>query len=93
MLFPFAGFNRLVYDGVDFGIQKHGFCRNAKYELVEKGDNHITFVLKANERTKAVYTYNFKFFVKYAIIDSGYIVCYTIINSDSREIPFACLTG
>ena len=33
LLFPFAGFNRLVYDGVDFGIQKHGFCRNEEFEL------------------------------------------------------------
>ncbi len=90
LLFPFAGFNRLIYDGVDFGVQKHGFCRNEEFELVEKGDDYITFVLKANERTKAVYPYIFEFFVKYVIIDSGYSVCYTIINSDNREIPFAC---
>ena len=64
LLFPFAGFNRLIYDGVDFGVQKHGFCRNEEFELVEKGDDYITFVLKANERTKAVYPYIFEFFVK-----------------------------
>ena len=90
LLFPFAGFNRLVYDGVDFGIQKHGFCRNEEFELVEANNDNITFVLKANERTKAVYPYNFEFFVKYAIIDNGYSVCYTIINRDNRDIPFAC---
>ena len=90
LLFPFAGFNRLVYDGVDFGVEKHGFCRNEEFQLTEANNDNITFVLKSNERTKAVYPYNFEFFVKYAIIDSGYSVCYTIVNSDSREIPFAC---
>ncbi len=90
LLFPYAGFNRLVYDGVDFGVQKHGFCRNEEFELVEANNNNITFVLKTNERTKAVYPYNFEFFVKYAIIDNGYSVCYTIINRDNRDIPFAC---
>ena len=90
LLFPYAGFNRLVYDGVDFGIQKHGFCRNEEFELVEKNDEFVTFVLRANERTRAVYPYNFAFFVKYAIIDNGYEVCYNIINRDNVEIPFAC---
>ncbi len=90
LLFPFAGFNRLVYDGVDFGIQKHGFCRNEEFELVEAKNDKITFVLKANERTKTVYPYDFEFFVKYAVIDNGYEVCYTIVNSDNGEIPFAC---
>lgn len=90
LLFPFAGFNRLVYDGVDFGVQKHGFCRNEEFELVKAEGDNITFVLKANERTKAVYPYDFEFFVKYAIIDNGYEVCYTIVNRDNRGIPFAC---
>jgi galactose mutarotase-like enzyme len=90
LLFPYAGFNRLVYDGVDFGVQKHGFCRNEEFELVEAKNDKITFVLRANERTNAVYPYDFEFFVQYAIIDNGYQVCYTILHSDNREIPFAC---
>ena len=44
LLFPFAGFNRLVYDGVDFGIQKHGFCRNEEFSLVSQTKN-TTLVL------------------------------------------------
>ena len=90
LLFPFAGFNRLVYDGVDFGIQKHGFCRNEEFELVEAKEDNITFVLKSNERTRAVYPYDFEFFVKYALVDNGYDVCYTVANRDNKEIPFAC---
>ena len=90
LLFPFAGFNRLIYDGVDFGVEKHGFCRNEEFELVEAKNDNITFVLKANERTKAVYPFDFEFFVKYAIIDNGYSVCYNIVNCDNRAIPFAC---
>ena len=90
LLFPYAGFNRLVYDGVDFGVQKHGFCRNEEFELVEAKNDEITFVLRANERTRLVYPYDFEFFVQYATIDNGYKVCYTIVNRENREIPFAC---
>lgn len=90
LLFPFAGFNRLVYDGVDFGIQKHGFCRNEEFELVDKGDDFISFVLKANDRTKAVYPYDFEFLVKYTLIENGYQVAYTVNNPSEKTIPFAC---
>ena len=90
LLFPFAGFNRLVYDGVDFGVQKHGFCRNEEFELTEAKNDNITFVLKSNERTKAVYPYNFEFFVKYTLVENGYEVSYTIKNTSENEIPLAC---
>ena len=90
LLFPFAGFNRLVYDGVDYGIQKHGFCRNEEFTLVDKSDESITFSLASNERTKAVYPYDFEFFVKYTAVDTGYNACYTVVNRDVKDIPFAC---
>ena len=90
LLFPFAGFNLLVYDGVDFGIQKHGFCRNEEFTLISQTENSIVFELCANDRTRAVYPYEFAFRVKYELVDGGYEVSYTIRNTSDREIPFAC---
>lgn len=90
LLFPFAGFNRLVYDGVDFGVQKHGFCRNEEFTLISQAENSIEFGLCANDRTRAVYPYEFKFRVKYELVVDGYTVAYTIKNTSDMEIPFAC---
>ena len=90
LLFPFAGFNRLVYDGVDFGIQKHGFCRNEEFTFISQSENSVVFELLANERTRAVYPFEFAFRVCYTVIDNGYSVTYTVINRDTKEIPFAC---
>jgi len=90
LLFPYAGFNRLVYDGVDLGIQKHGFCRNEEFTLISQTENSIEFGLCANDRTRAVYPYEFAFRVKYELVDGGYEVSYTIKNTSDREIPFAC---
>ena len=90
LLFPFAGFNRLVYEGVDFGVEKHGFCRNEEFELVEAKNDNITFVLKANERTKAIYPFDFEFFVKYTLVENGYEVSYIINNISEKAIPLAC---
>ena len=90
LLFPFTGFNRLVYDGVDFGVQKHGFCRNEEFTLISQSENSIVFELCANDRTRAVYPYKFAFRVKYELVVDGYTVAYTIKNTSDREIPFAC---
>lgn len=90
LLFPFAGFNRLVYNGVDFGVQKHGFCRNEEFELVEQGEGYIEFALRANERTKKVHPYDTEFFVRYTLIDGGYEITYKIKNRDKIDVPFAC---
>lgn len=90
LLFPFAGFNRLIYDGVDFGIQKHGFCRSEEFSLVSQAENSIEFELCANDRTRAVYPYEFAFRVKYELVDDGYEVSYTIKNTSEKAIPLAC---
>ena len=90
LLFPFAGFNRLIYDGVDFGVGKHGFCRSEEFNLVSQAENSIEFELCANDRTRAVYPYEFAFRVKYELVENGYTVSYTIKNTSDREIPFAC---
>ena len=89
LLFPYAGFNRLIYGGRDFGVQKHGFCRNEEFTLVSKTDSEIEFSLSANERTLAVYPYNFTFNVKYSLTDCGYEVSYIVKNPSDETIPFA----
>ena len=90
LLFPFAGFNHLIYDDVDFGVQKHGFCRNEEFEFVSKTDSIIEFKLLPNDRTKKVYPYEFEFYVRYTLIDDGYEVKYIIKNPTNGEIPISC---
>ena len=90
LLFPFAGFNRLIYDGVDFGIHKHGFCRNEEFALLSQDEKSIVFELCANERTRALYPHEFAFRVKYELTEDGYTVSYTVENPSDKAIPFAC---
>lgn len=90
LLFPFAGFNRLVFDGIDYGVQKHGFCRNEEFETVECWDDHIELLLRSNERTRTIYPYSFEFFVRYTLTGGGYEITYRIKNTGDRILPFAC---
>lgn len=89
LLFPFGGFVRLVIEGVDYGIRKHGFCRNEEFELVSHSEDSIEFMLKANERTREFYPFDFTFKAKYTLIDDGYELTYTVKNCDTRPMPFA----
>ena len=90
LLFPFAGINRLVYDGVDFGYQRHGLCRNEEFTIISQTENSIEFELFANERTRTIYPFEFAFRVKYELVEGGYEISYTVENKDRQEIPFAC---
>lgn len=89
LLFPFAGFNRLVIEGEDFGVQKHGFCRNEEFSLVSRMDDSIELSLRSNERTRKIYPFDFLFTVKYSLTDKGYEVAYTVKNLSARSMPFA----
>ena len=90
LLFPFAGFNHLFFDGVDYGVQKHGFCRDEEFNLVMQGEDFIEFELTQNERTGAVYPFDFSFKVRYALIDGGYSITYTVKNLGDKLMPLAC---
>ena len=90
LLFPFAGFNHLFFGGKDYGVQKHGFCRNEEFSLIEQGSDYIEFELSANARTKDIYPFDFSFKVKYSLTENGYDVSYTVKNLGDRVMPFAC---
>lgn len=90
LLFPFAGFNHLFFDGKDYGVQKHGFCRNEEFCLVEQGDNYIEFELVSNPNTKEIYPFEFSFKVRYSLVDNGYDVSYIVKNLGDNMMPFAC---
>ena len=90
LLFPFAGFNRLVYDGVDFGYRRHGFCRDEEFQVVSQSENNIEFELSANKITRPIYPFEFTFKVKYELLDNGYQISYTVVNHDCKAMPFAC---
>ena len=90
LLFPFAGFNHLFFDGKDYGIQKHGFCRNEEFSLIEQGSDYIEFELTANERTKEIYPFYFSFKVKYSLAENGYDISYTVKNLGDKIMPLAC---
>lgn len=59
-------------DGKDYKMKaNHGFARDLEFELFDKDENSVTFILKSNEETLAQYPYEFNFKVKYSLLDDG----------------------
>ena len=75
--------------GKDYKMKaNHGFARDSEFELLEKTENSVSFVLCENETTLAQYPYKFKFIVKYSIVNGKLKVENFVENTDDKAIYF-----
>lgn len=92
VLFPIVGAlknNAYQYKGKEYQLDRHGFARNANFELIKKTDNSLTFSLKSNEQTKASYPFDFVFSVKYALQENKLQVTFIVENTGSENLLFS----
>lgn len=90
-LFPYVGRlakGKYVVCGKEYAMDRHGFARGEEFELVEKTACSMTFALKSNERTKAVYPFDFVFFVKFSIKNKILTVSYRVENRGDKTMYF-----
>ena len=90
VLFPVCGHFGVTVDGVSYPIKAHGFARKSEFTLVEKGEDFVTFELRANEDTKKVYPYEFVFFVTYRLCGAKIEIEYRVENPAKEPLYFAC---
>jgi len=76
--------SKTVIDGVEYTIPKHGFARRMEFEMVDKTDNSITFLLTDNETTKACYPYSFGFYITHTLTEDGFVTTYRVENRNDR---------
>ncbi len=94
-LFPIIGAlknQETLINGRKYSIGKHGFARNALYEVAEKTNNSVTFLLKDTEETREKYPFSFSFYVTHALQEKGFITSYRIVNESKQSMPF-CVGG
>lgn len=92
VLFPFicSPENRTYRaDGREYRMKaNHGFSRDMEFELLEKTDTSVAFVLASNEETLAQYPYKFRFIVKYTLLENGVKVEHFVENADNKTMYF-----
>ncbi len=96
ILFPFVGnVNKGVYryNGNEYPMTPHGFARDMEFELLEKGQDSISFILRSDDETKKNYPFEFELIVRHVIDANKIRVEWEVINPSSTEKLFYSIGG
>jgi galactose mutarotase-like enzyme len=90
LLFPIVG--RLANDelrhrGRAYRMTQHGFARDKRFALAERGQSSCALVLEDSEATRALYPFAFRLTVTYALDEVGLDVALKIVNTGEETLP------
>lgn len=92
LLFPFVGRSRNdVYrlNGHDYPMPQHGFARHMAFALVEHLPESVIFRLEADAATRAVYPFDFRLDMQFAVAGRTLMMTATVINRGEADMPFS----
>ena len=90
LLFPVCGHCGVKVNGIDYPIAAHGFARKMQFTLVHKTETELALAIEADEETKKVYPFDFRFEVRYALNGNELSIGYLVINPAKTPLWFAC---
>ncbi|MEJ7925904.1 aldose 1-epimerase family protein [Sphingobium sp. AN641] len=92
LLFPFVGRSRGdVYrlDGVDYPMPQHGFARRLPFAPVDQSAQAVTFRLEADADTRAIYPFDFRLDMDFALAGATLMMTATVTNRGEATMPFS----
>ncbi|WP_417612623.1 aldose 1-epimerase family protein [Parasphingorhabdus sp.] len=92
LLFPIVGQlrdNQYRFNDTIYKLEKHGFARRQKFELIEQGQHHALFSLCANDLTRAQYPFEFRLEMAFEVAGDSLLMTATITNEDDKPMPFS----
>lgn len=92
ILFPFVGQVRggeYRHKGVSYPMGQHGFARDQEFELLSQTDHSLSFVLRDNEKTLAVYPFRFELYVTYTLRGDTVEVEWKVRNPGQDTLYFS----
>lgn len=92
ILFPIVG--RLKNDSYSINDQtyelpRHGFARNFVFEIENKTENSVVFVLKSNDETLKSYPFEFLLKLEYQLEENSLRMMYSVENKTNAIMPFS----
>ncbi len=95
VLFPVCGSvkdNKIKIGGITYPMSKHGFTRNAPFEVAKLGEDFVELTLTPTGEIRAMYPFDFVFHVTYTLFAGGYTTTFLVENRDEKPMPF-CVGG
>ncbi len=96
VLFPIVGNvngNVIKYKGKSYPMTPHGFARDMDFELADKNDKSVSFLLKSNAETKEKYPFDFELLITHVLEDSTVKVIWEIKNPSETEPLYYSIGG
>ena len=91
ILFPICGGlkdDTYYLHGKKYSMLKHGFAKLLPFELLEKTENSVSFVLKETPQTLEKFPFTFNFIVTYTLTDC-LSIDYKVVNTDDKTMYFS----
>lgn len=95
ILFPICGNlpeNTYTHNGQVYTLKQHGFARDLPWKVADQATQDaaaITLVLDSNDRTRAVYPFDFQLQFTYRLRDRSLELHQTYTNRSSEPMPFS----
>ncbi len=92
ILYPVVGWTRdgARVEGMQFALGLHGFARFETFAVEVAGPDFARLTLSDNERTHAVYPFQFALVVEYRLSFDTLEVAIEVSNPGVRPAPYAC---
>jgi galactose mutarotase-like enzyme len=80
--------NSYSLNGQTFKMMSHGFARVSNFIKVKQGDDFIEYMLESDAKTRKMYPYDFRFYVKYKLKNQDILVEFMVENTGNEEMYF-----
>ena len=91
-LFPICGRlaeGKYTFRGETYEMNLHGFVRKSTLDATVLARDKIDFGLRSDERTKAMYPFDFEYHICYSLVGSTVKMEISVINHTDSTMPFA----
>jgi galactose mutarotase-like enzyme len=90
LLFPIVGElagGTMRVDGVNYTLPRHGFVRRRLFTVAEQSAASVTFRLEADAESRAVYPFDFRLDMRFAIEGTALVCEATVRNPGTAPLP------
>ncbi|MEG0387527.1 MAG: aldose 1-epimerase family protein [Niameybacter sp.] len=91
ILFPLVGKvtnNCYTVGDAQYKVGQHGFARDCNFEVSHQTASEITFMLRSDDKTRALFPFDFTLKVTYTLHNQTLAIGYEVINEDTQEMFF-----
>ncbi len=81
--------NKYTLNGKEYEMGLHGFAKISEFEIEKQSENSVTLLLRANEKTRAQYPFEFEFRAVYTLIDRALKVDFITTNLSESDMYYS----